>query len=250
MKNSKLTKIFIGITLIAMLLVILFVTFNNKTDNNVDSPMYSDTTIETFDVNFLTENDLKDKEGYTKTKEEYIAFIKTTNDLFNSAISQLNLSETTDSELGITGAIYSNFKTNFTDYNENVIKAELYKRGYIVKNGIITETDTLASALHTYFDTTSFNTITKDVLKTHGVKVEEIERYFTVKKTTDNMIIVGNLKYNSGEKGLVDLSPKVIYVFGKTDGKLMLYGEYPLRKDVFDMSFLIPTFNSNSSIDN
>lgn len=216
----------IGILIFVLIYCITTVVINHKENEKI--PLYSDVVSETFNVEFLTESSqIENKEEYLKLFDNYVEDIKNLETTINNSISNIIVGTTT----------FSEYKTAFSEYKDDVIKAELYKRGFIVKDDIIIEADKY-NLLRNYVGTIgSFYSLSSDKLKTYGIKEEEILRYFTVTKSENNIILLTENKYKV-ENSILGYTPKTIYVLNSKDGKTNFYGVYPLKLDTFDASFL------------
>jgi hypothetical protein len=223
--NLKYTVI--AVCILFVIVLVLLLAINKAPKQQKETPLYNDTVLETFDVTFLTENTQTNKEEYEALVTEYKNYILELEQKIKTNTEYLDLSAEPK---------YSEFKTLLPEYADNVIKAELYKKGLVVKDDIITTTENY-ELLNTYISTDNYSTISNNELTKYGIKEEEILRYFKVKNFKDNMIILCDNIYQVANTEL-KYSPKTIYVFSKNNDSIYLYGVYPVRLDTFDASFL------------
>ena len=225
-KKDTLKLILIGIFIIIFIYCVATIAITHKETKKI--PLYSDVVSETFNVEFLTENDTNlNKEEYTNLYNKYIEEINNLEITINNSIQNIIIGSTT----------FTEYKTNFTNYKDDIIKAELYKRGLIVREDIIIEADNYQQLKHYLGTVGNFYSLSSDKLKTYGIKEEEILRYFAVTKSTNNMILLVENQYRINNSTL-GYTPKTIYILNSKDDVINLYGAYPLKLDTFDASFL------------
>lgn len=229
----KKIKYKINTVIICFVLLIIFTTLTMLSPEN--KTKYYDTVEEKFGVEFLTENNNTDKDNYIKLINDYTYLVQDLNTSFSNVISNINLINSEDDTL-VADISFSQIKESFPEYKDEVLKAELFKRGYLTKDDKIFPIEKDFDKYNSYLESTFSHTIDISDVKSYGINAEEIERYFKVTKMKDNVILLFEDEYNNPN---IEYDIKTIYIIGKTlEDKIIIYGEYPLKLNVFDISFM------------